>query len=116
MASLREEPLLRTGGSVSTTLFSLARLLGLGPITLIGQDLAYTDNQTHVEGTHLFQKWEQQAVGEQVLAYDRQGTVVAPRNLLLYKSGLKNKPKCTMKHFTIRQAVAPTSKGSHIFH
>lgn len=85
MANFRGEPLLRTGGSVSTTLFSLARLLGLGPITLIGQDLAYTDNQTHVEGTHLFQKWEQQAVGERVLAYDRQGTVVAPRNLLLYK-------------------------------
>lgn len=85
MASLRGESLVQTGGSVSTTIFSLARLLGFRPLCLVGQDLAYTGNQTHVEGAPIFQRWESQAMGERVLAFDRQGTVIAPRNLLLYK-------------------------------
>lgn len=85
MASLRGEPLVQTGGSVATTLFSLARLLGMYPVCLVGQDLAYTNNQTHTEGTLLNQHFGQQVKGERVLAFDRKGTVVAPRNLLLYK-------------------------------
>jgi hypothetical protein len=85
MAKIRKEPLVPTGGSVSTTLFSFARLLGLRPLCLVGQDLAYTSNRTHAEGTPLFQQWEEQAKGARVVAFDRQGTVIAPSNLLLYK-------------------------------
>ncbi|MFJ8102421.1 motility associated factor glycosyltransferase family protein [Lysinibacillus sp. NPDC096212] len=35
------------GGSVAQYAFSIAQYISSGPIALIGQDLAYTDNQTH---------------------------------------------------------------------
>ncbi len=40
-----------TSGSVSTAAFSLARIMGCSPITLVGQDLAYTDGATYACGT-----------------------------------------------------------------
>ncbi|MCK9910971.1 hypothetical protein MXD81_17615, partial [Microbacteriaceae bacterium K1510] len=84
---------------MSTTLFSFARLLGLGPLCLIGQDLAYTDDQTHMEGTPLYQRWEQQAKGERVLSFERTGTVVAPRNLLLYKKWFEEQARNSSETF-----------------
>lgn len=98
-AFFRGESLVQTGGSVSTTLFSFARLLGLGPLCLIGQDLAYTDDQTHMEGTPLYQRWEQQAKGERVLSFERTGTVVAPRNLLLYKKWFEEQARNSSETF-----------------
>lgn len=45
---LQEEPLkLRGGGSVATYALSFARYISTGPIALVGQDLAYTNNQSH---------------------------------------------------------------------
>ncbi|MFC5700874.1 motility associated factor glycosyltransferase family protein [Cohnella faecalis] len=85
MASARGEPLVKTGGSVSTTLFSLSKLLRFEPICLVGQDLAYTDNSTHAAGTPLYQKFEEHTKGEYVKAVDGRGMVRSPRNLQIYK-------------------------------
>jgi hypothetical protein len=38
-------------GSVSTAAFSIAQKLGCGPITLIGQDMAFTSGRTYAGGT-----------------------------------------------------------------
>ncbi len=46
-----EFPTLEKGGSVATTCFSLAYVLGIDNVILIGQDLAYTNNQYHAKGT-----------------------------------------------------------------
>lgn len=40
-----------TGGSVATTAFSLLYKIGLPCIILVGQDLAYTGNKSHADGT-----------------------------------------------------------------
>lgn len=40
-----------TGGSVATQAFSLACYLGFHKIIFVGQDLAYTDNRSHADGT-----------------------------------------------------------------
>ena len=40
-------PVLASGGSVANDALSVARMLGLNRIIMIGQDLAYTDNKTH---------------------------------------------------------------------
>ncbi len=40
-----------TGGSVATNAFSLLYKIGLTRIILVGQDLAYTDNKSHADGT-----------------------------------------------------------------
>ncbi|GAA4718730.1 motility associated factor glycosyltransferase family protein [Brevibacillus fulvus] len=84
-AAQRQEPTIQTGGSVATTLFSLVRSFGCQPICLVGQDLAYTDNQTHAEGTPAFAQWTGEARGQRVKSFDGAGTVLAPRNLLAYK-------------------------------
>ncbi|MGE7022746.1 motility associated factor glycosyltransferase family protein [Solibacillus cecembensis] len=48
-------PLIAGGGSVANFAFTVACYMTKGPIALIGQDLAYTDNKTHAEGNkHLF--------------------------------------------------------------
>lgn len=40
-----------TGGSVATSVFSLLYKIGLTRIILVGQDLAYTNNKSHADGT-----------------------------------------------------------------
>ncbi|WDV07457.1 motility associated factor glycosyltransferase family protein [Lysinibacillus irui] len=40
-------PVLEYGGSVAHSAFNVAHFITTGPIALIGQDLAYTDNLTH---------------------------------------------------------------------
>lgn len=44
-------PILEAGGSVANSAFSFARFLGCKKIILVGQDLAFTGNKTHVEGS-----------------------------------------------------------------
>lgn len=39
------------GGSVATTAFSLLYKLGISTVILVGQDLAYTNNKSHADGT-----------------------------------------------------------------
>lgn len=99
LALLRKEPLVQTGGSVATTLFSLARLLGLHSICLVGQDLAYTNNHSHVEGTPLHHQWEMQAKGKEVIAFDGYNKVVSPRNLLLYKKWFEEQARGSLETF-----------------
>lgn len=41
---------LQSGGSVATSAFDLARLLGGNPIIFVGQDLAYTGERMYVDG------------------------------------------------------------------
>ncbi len=51
MMRLTGAPGLAVSGSVSTLAFSLAYALGCSPIVLVGQDLAYTGQRTHAEGS-----------------------------------------------------------------
>lgn len=48
--NLTFEPVAR-GGSVATSAFSLAYMIGINTIILVGQDLALTNNRTHADGT-----------------------------------------------------------------
>ncbi len=43
--------LIPTGGSVATTAFSIANIIGSKTIILVGQDLALTGNKSHADGT-----------------------------------------------------------------
>lgn len=52
-AEMLNDETIATGQSVAHLAFSFARVLGLGPIILVGQDLAYGENgDTHSQGTH----------------------------------------------------------------
>ena len=99
-ASRRGEPLVKTGGSVATTMFSLARMLGFHPLCLVGQDLAYTENRTHVEGTSFSQKLhEPDIIGERVMSFDQKSSVVTARNLLLYKKWFEEQARSSQELF-----------------
>ena len=43
--------LVASGGSVATNAFSLLYKIGIDTIILVGQDLAYTNNKSHADGT-----------------------------------------------------------------
>lgn len=45
-----KQPQFATGGSVATTAFSLLEWIGFKNVYLVGQDLGFTSNNTHVEG------------------------------------------------------------------
>lgn len=49
-----EVPIIIGGGSVANDAFAIGLYISSGPITLIGQDLAYTDNKTHAENNKNF--------------------------------------------------------------
>lgn len=47
----RELPDVSSGGSVACSAFSMLYKMGFQTIILVGQDLAYTDNKSHADGT-----------------------------------------------------------------
>lgn len=49
-----EVPTIAGGGSVANYAFTIANYISKGPISIIGQDLAYTDNKTHAEHNNNF--------------------------------------------------------------
>ncbi|RTQ94295.1 motility associated factor glycosyltransferase family protein [Lysinibacillus telephonicus] len=51
-------PILAGGGTVAHYGVTVARLLNSGPIAMIGQDLAYTNNETHAKGNKFGSKIE----------------------------------------------------------
>ncbi|PWK16179.1 motility associated factor glycosyltransferase family protein [Tumebacillus permanentifrigoris] len=83
-AAERGEPLIRTGGSVATVLFDLLLAFGANPVCVVGLDLAYTDNRSHVEGAHDFQTRSVVDQHQQVLNFHRDGYVNTPNNMKTY--------------------------------
>lgn len=47
-------PLINGGGSVANFAFSIASYITSGPIAVIGQDLAYTNNESHAKGNKFY--------------------------------------------------------------
>lgn len=75
---------LETGGSVATCLLDLMVLMGGNPIALVGQDLAYTDGQSHAVGTHLNRETLINYNYVQVTSWDGCGMVPTSKNLQAY--------------------------------
>lgn len=48
----KEIPMLSTGGTVAITALEIASKISTGPIAIIGQDLAYTNNKSHAENNN----------------------------------------------------------------
>jgi hypothetical protein len=87
---------LRTGGSVATSAFALAEVLGANPIIFIGQDLALTDGKDHAEGyphTYSAQTLKMRTEkGFDVAGYHG-GRVRTERQLMYYKIWLERRAK-----------------------
>lgn len=48
----KDIPMLSTGGTVAITALEVASKISTGPIAIIGQDLAYTNNKSHAENNN----------------------------------------------------------------
>ncbi|MGE7927673.1 motility associated factor glycosyltransferase family protein [Lysinibacillus xylanilyticus] len=48
----KDLPMLSTGGTVAITALEVASRISTGPIAIIGQDLAYTNNKSHAENNN----------------------------------------------------------------
>ena len=65
-----ERGTIRSGGSVSTSAYDLAAKMGCSPIVMVGQDMAFSDNKTHVEGSN-----------HEILEKDRLGKIKQGRKM-----------------------------------
>ncbi|TCS83313.1 motility associated factor glycosyltransferase family protein [Tepidibacillus fermentans] len=112
MAVKNELPLIDTGGSVATALLDWLVKLGAKQICFIGQDLAYTNNETHNPGTHNYRiiKKEEMSFYHKVDNYFGNGKVLTTTNLLLYKNWFE---KYIQKHKGIK-FVNATEGGAYI--
>jgi len=86
--------LLPTGGSVSTSAFNVARILGSNPIVMIGQDLAYSNGKKRTEGYAFDSAVERNQMEEKptflIDGYGSQGKVETDGALLLFKTWFEN--------------------------
>ena len=104
---------LMTGGSVTTTAFSLACHMGANPIIMIGQDLAWTDGKDHADGYVSQYSREQlearHAKGFEIEGYDGK-PVRTERQLLYYKTWFEQR----IAQMPDRLVVNATEGGARI--
>jgi len=67
----KEVPNILGGASVATFALSIAYNISSGPIALIGQDLAYTDNKTHAEHNKNFREIDESYINERGMIYTK---------------------------------------------
>ena len=86
--------LLPTGGSVATSAYKVARLLGSNPIVMIGQDLAYSNGQKRTEGYAFDAAVRINKMSEKptfsIDGYGGKGKVETDGALLLFKTWFEN--------------------------
>lgn len=88
---------LPSGGSVSNSAFTLAEKLGFQTIILVGQDLAYTGNRSHMEGTFSEEDIQRKRINATAMVEDLDGNMVPTQpNMLMFlqwfEDQMKEKP------------------------
>lgn len=73
-----------TGGSVATTVFSMLYKIGIDRIILVGQDLAFTGNKSHADGTFAEVMEENTEDAPLMVPGNYEEKVPTSRNLKLY--------------------------------
>lgn len=81
----------QTGGSVATTLLDWMVQLGAKQICFVGQDLAFSNNQTHTIGTTSYEELSENSLQSlmEIDDYFRQCKVRTPGNLYIYKKWIE---------------------------
>lgn len=83
----------KTGGSVATMLLDFSIYLGAKQVCFVGQDLAFTDNKTHIEGAMGYKTMKIHRSNTNLIEIDDyflQKKVYAPQNLYIYKKWIEN--------------------------
>lgn len=83
----------KTGGSVATMLLDFSIYLGAKQVCFVGQDLAFTNNKTHIDGAMGYKEMTVDHYRSALLEIDDyflQGKVSTPKNLYIYKKWIEN--------------------------
>lgn len=109
-------PLIETGGSVATCLLDLMVKLGVAKVALVGQDLAFTNNETHAVSTHAYNNVKNSNNLIKVKDYFNRDYIYTSRNLLIYlkwfSSYVKNHEK--IKFFNCTEGGAFITGWNHM--
>ena len=106
-------PKLSMGGSVACSAFSLLFKMGFRTIILVGQDLAYTDNRSHADGTFQEKMPEEDTKGMIMVKGNYQDKVPTLRNLKVYLDWFNDYIRECKNHQDIR-VVNATEGGALI--
>jgi hypothetical protein len=103
-------PIIRSGGSVATALFDLLLKFGFSSICLVGQDLAYINQQTHVMGSHNFKHFT--TLSDEVIyipSFNQLDQVPTSKQFLVYRDWFTN-----IARLENRSLYNATEGGAHI--
>jgi hypothetical protein len=75
---------IKTGGSVATTLLDFMVQIGANPICFVGQDLSYSNGQSHAKGTHLYRNIKEDLTLHYVENYYQNQKIPTSGNLKSY--------------------------------
>ncbi len=84
LADKTKTPLIKTGGSVATCLLDLLIKLGSKKIILVGQDLAFTDDNSHTKNAHSQTNIKNKKNLIEIKGYFQNETVLTSLNLFTY--------------------------------
>jgi hypothetical protein len=112
MATLKSEPLIKTGGSVATALLDLMTFFGAQSIALVGQDLAYTGGKSHVSKAPALIEIKKTVSTKKVLNYYQNDEIETANNLIIYKKWFEDYAKRN-KQLKLYNC---TEGGAHILH
>lgn len=102
-----------TGGSVACNCFSLLYKMGFDTIILVGQDLAYTDNKSHADGTFEEKMPEKDTRNMIMVKGNYQEKVPTLQNLRIYLDWFNMYVTGAKKHYDIR-VINATEGGAYI--
>lgn len=113
MAAGKSFPSVATGGSVACSGFSLLYKMGFSTIILVGQDLAYTDNKSHADGTFQENMPEKNTENMIRVKGNYEETVPTKENLKIFLEWYNMYIEGAKKHRNMR-VINATEGGAYI--
>lgn len=107
-------PDVSTGGSVACSGFSLLYKMGFDQIILVGQDLAYTNNKSHADGTFQDVMPHEETEGMIRVKGNYEETVPTIANLKMYLDWFKMYIEGAKKHRNTLRVINATAGGAYI--
>ena len=107
-------PDVSTGGSVACSGFSLLYKMGFDRIILVGQDLAYTNNKSHADGTFQDVMPHEETEGMIRVKGNYEETVPTISNLKVYLDWFKMYIEGAKKHRDTLRVINATAGGAYI--
>ncbi len=107
-------PPVANGGSVACAGLSLLYKLGFDTIILVGQDLAYTDNRSHADGTFQDVMPEENTEGMLLVKGNYEETLPTLGNLKMYLDWFEAHIKGMKEHRPAVRVINATAGGAYI--